>query len=877
MCVLACAITEFRLRGAAVTGVSFPIDGYLPKIQESVRTKHALIIDAEPGAGKTTRVPLAIDNCVNGKVLVLEPRRLAAKLSAEHMAKELSQSVGERVGYQIRYEKALGPGTSIIFLTEGMFVRLLVDNPTFEGVGCVILDEFHERNINTDIALAIVRYLQLSTRPDMKLIVMSATLDSRSLKSYLGDCDVFSIPGRQFSVDVEYRPSRPGTPLGQQVAAASYELMNDPRCEQSILVFLPGAKEISEAEQYCRRLLHSENIDVLPLMADLPTTKQRLAFDKSRRRLILATNVAETSITIPGITGVIDSGLAKIAGHAHWSGMPTLQVKEVSKASIVQRAGRAGRVQAGVVYRLFDESSYLAREPFTVPEIKRVDLSSSVLQMFALQGRLWHEREQLPWYEQPDEKLWNNACNLLSNLGMIDQAGKVTEWGRRASAVPLHPRHAAVYLSAIDSGQPEVACYLSALLSEGFLLRNLGGSLERRHCDVQYQLEILKDCLDNSRQSGGFANRSIDDRRIGSLKRLAQMLANQINMKLGRLERLPKHNEVSTWLLRGYPDRVAKLQMQSKRNSKRPTRPRYHFCLGRGGLISEQSVLTGTEEFIIAIDAQENLKQVNAAKSTIIRSASGVNADILLTDPSGVLLNRRKENRVHPQSGAVELFQVTFYGELVVAEERLPDSGDSSQILERMLQQWPWPYPDQHDLLRHNAKANLLRNMNWDAQLTHFSGELLELFIHSLADGKVSGDEVLSLPLGQALQMQLSYQELELLRTVIPDKIRLMNGKVMDLEYDENGCAMHGYIQDFFGVSESPSLLDGRCPIRLFLLAPNKRTAQITLDLKGFWSTSYFEIRRELQRRYPRHYWPDDPVASKPYLTKRMAENNYFE
>jgi ATP-dependent helicase HrpB len=647
-------------------------------------------------------------------------------------------------------------------------------------------------------------------------------------------------------------------------------MLLDSRCDQSILVFLPGVREILGAQQACVRRLGNAAIDIIPLMAELPPHKQKLAFDESRRRLILATNVAETSLTIPGITGVIDTGLAKIAGHAHWSGMPTLQLKDISQASAIQRAGRAGRVRPGVVYRLYDESSYLSRDAYTLPEIKRVDLADCALQIAAFRSNNLGDTEVFPWFEQPDQKLWDSAQTLLKNLGMLDADSHITEWGRRVNEVPLHPRQAAVFLKAVDAGMAEAGALVAALISEGFLLRSQSFATDRRNCDVTYQLEILQALKFGQGLSSVEVERSIDQRRVASVQRLARMLLARTDE--GRTNFvMPAQADVAAWVLAGYSDRVAKLRLLDKKSQQKHRQPMYHFCLGRGGVLSEQSVLSGKEKFVIAVDAQENLQQFNAARSTVIRSACEISADYLRTYGPGFLLSHKQEQRMSPVSGNPENFDVTYYGNVVLAEEKAAAAGDVGQIILRMLRDWPWPFSDDLALRTHNAKSELLKKHNWSEQLTHFSGELFELMVHSLMEGRHTIEELLAVSMEELIAEQLSYAELEILRTVLPNRLKLINGKEILLNYDEHGCSASAHIQDFFGLDQGPSLLGGRCPIRLFLLAPNKRPAQVTTDLAGFWQAGYFEVRKELLRRYPRHHWPDTPEKSRPFLTKRQA------
>jgi ATP-dependent helicase HrpB len=443
-----------------------PIDQLLPEIVESLRRAPSLVVEAPPGAGKTTRVPAALlDAEVAGgrEVWVLEPRRLAARLVARRVAEERGENLGETVGYQVRFEEIATARTRLRFLTEGVLTRKLLHEPTLARVGCVVLDEFHERHLQADLALALLRRLQLTARPDLRLVVMSATLDAAPVARYLGDCPRLRSEGRRFDVSVEHLAREDARPLAEQVASAARKLIGG-GLDGDVLVFLPGAAEIRRAQEACAALAEENDLLVLPLHGQLPAGAQDAAVrPASRRKIILSTNVAETSVTIEGVAAVIDSGLARVASHSPWSGLPKLEVARVSRASAAQRAGRAGRTRAGRCLRLYTAQDFAARPEHDAPEVHRLDLAEAALELHAAGiGAL----TTFDWFEPPPSHALEAADALLQRLGAIDSGGSVTALGRRMLRLPLHPRLARIVAEGEARGIAPRACILAALIAE---------------------------------------------------------------------------------------------------------------------------------------------------------------------------------------------------------------------------------------------------------------------------------------------------------------------------------------------------------------------------------------------------------------------------
>ncbi|HEV2762354.1 MAG TPA: helicase-related protein, partial [Pyrinomonadaceae bacterium] len=443
---------------------SLPIDALLPRVLESLRAGPNLLIEAPPGAGKTTRVPSALlDAGDGGEVWVLEPRRLAARLAARRVAEERGEQLGETVGYQVRFEEVAGPRTRLRFLTEGVLTRRLLSDPRLARVGAVVLDEFHERHLQADLALALLRRLQTTSRPDLKIVAMSATLEAAPVARYLGDCEVLRSEGRRFEVEVEHLARPDERPLASQVEAAVRRLVAE-GLDGDVLVFLPGAAEIRRAQEACAQVGREADQLVVPLHGELPAAEQdRAVRAADRRKVILSTNVAETSVTIEGVVAVVDSGLARVAGHSPWSGLPTLNVERVSQASATQRAGRAGRTRAGRCLRLYTAQDFHARPAHEAPEVERLDLAEPALELHA---NGVGDLRAFEWFEAPPAHALDAAETLLRRLGALDAAGRVTETGRAMLRLPVHPRLARLAVEGARRGVGSAARVVAALVGE---------------------------------------------------------------------------------------------------------------------------------------------------------------------------------------------------------------------------------------------------------------------------------------------------------------------------------------------------------------------------------------------------------------------------
>jgi ATP-dependent helicase HrpB len=445
---------------------SLPVDSILPEITEALRRSPNLVLEAPPGAGKTTRVPPALLDqglAGEGEICVLEPRRLAARLAARRVAEERGERLGETVGYQVRFDNISGPRTRLRFVTEGVLTRRLLSDPQLSKVSVVVLDEFHERHLQADLTLALLRRLQRESRPSLRIVAMSATLDAAPIAQFLDQCTVLRSAGRRFDVLIKHLPREDERPLAMQVESALRGLLAD-GLHGDVLVFLPGAAEIRRAQASCAHLSSQADLLVLPLHGELPPAEQdRAVRPAERRKVILSTNVAETSVTIDGVVAVIDSGLARIAGHSPWSGLPRLNVARISQAAAMQRAGRAGRTQPGVCLRLYTAQDFAARAAQETPELQRLDLAEAVLELHAAGIR---DLRRFEWFEAPPAPALDAAEALLRRLNALDAQGEVTLTGRRMLRLPLHPRLARMVVEAEGRGVAGAACVIAALISE---------------------------------------------------------------------------------------------------------------------------------------------------------------------------------------------------------------------------------------------------------------------------------------------------------------------------------------------------------------------------------------------------------------------------
>ncbi len=856
-----------------------PIDSLLPALKTSLQKTPNLIIEAAPGAGKTTRVPPALlDPAIskNAEVWVLEPRRIAARLSARRVAEELGEKLGETVGYQVRFEEISSPRTRLRFLTEGVFTRRLLSNPTLKGVAAVVLDEFHERHLQTDLALALLRRLQQTTRPDLKLIVMSATLDAAPLARYLGDCPALQSEGRRFDIAVEFLKQEDSRPLAEQVAAALKKLIAV-KLDGDVLVFLPGAAEIRRAQEACSEIAARENLLLTLLHGELSTGEQdRAMLPAPQRKVILSTNVAETSITINGVAAVIDSGLARIAEHSPWSGLPTLPIQRISQASAIQRAGRAGRTRAGTCLRLFTEMDFTTRRAFETPEIQRLDLAGAALELHAAGIA---DLMQFNWFESPGEQAFAAADELLQKLGAITSNGSITSLGTKMLRYPLHPRQARLLLEAEARGVGRRGALIAVLMNERDLrtrtvaIKTRARAQARGDSDLAEQEELFQ----QARQLN-FAPQLLPERGINpgtaksverAHKQLLRLLQQPAADNAGGKDLSDEQIRIA--ILAGYPDRVAKRQESDNDlsvSSSSSSKLTLKLANGTIAQLASESVVR-TSEYLVAIDATE--QQSNRSTVATIRTAVAIEPDWLL-DLFPAAIREQNQMTWNANRERVEIVSQMLYDQLVL-DSRSLDLKNLSPELEREVadclfeavrkQGWQH-FLNAEEVTRLQARMDLMQRTFPQTLWPRLMDDELWTVLQSFCNGKRSFGELRkSVNLDSVAQSLFSYEQLSLLNRMAPEKIHFAGRKNLPVHYELGQAPwIASRLQDFFGLSAGPKIADGRVPLVLHLLAPNQRPVQITQDLAGFWERTYPQTRRELSRRYPKHSWPEDPKQS---------------
>ncbi len=896
---------------------TLPIDPLLPEIAAHVLAHPCLVIEAAPGAGKTTRVPPALlDLWPDGDVVVLEPRRLAAHLSAARVAEERGEALGGTVGVQLRFDSICGEKTRLRYVTEGVLLRQLLSNPLLRGVRAVVLDEFHERHLQADLALALLRRLQQGERPDLRIIVMSATLASAQVAAFLDNCPVVRSQGRSFEVSVTHKAQPSADPLSKQVRQALRELIvseaNEPATSGShgdILVFLPGGAEIRRCQEDLTELAAQLDLAVLPLHGDLPLSEQRHAVAPrklgERRKVILSTNVAETSVTIDGVTAVIDSGLARIAGHAHWSGLPTLRVQPICRAAAAQRAGRAGRTQPGRCIRLYTRHDHDLRPEFEQPEIRRIDLAELLLTLHAIALPL----TALAFLDAPLPASVDAAEQLLIRLGALrpaaplqaaspgeavtttktksttarplgaDDGTRITELGHRLAQLPVHPRLGRLLCAGHELGIGEDAAAAAALLSERDIRlaqRSLtGGRGQAEVCgpsDVSHLLELLALAQAGRLSRGALAREGLDPDAVQTVERARQKLVRLLKGTGGPRLRDPRLREqaLQKALLAAYPDRVA-------RRRPRPAGETAEFVLAAGGsaTLSPSSVVREVE-LAVLIDVEDRTAAGGRGGRVMVRTASAITADWLLELP-GDCIHETAEPQWNSDAERIELVRRLQYEQLVLDESRTAgDGGDAAQV----------------ELLVSKLQAAQLMIFSdgeafppWAAKLAFIAEHCPEVGLHSmtpdalfqvlrrLCTGRASFAELRHESLINAVAAHLE-EELraagkplsapvpQLVARLAPDHLTLPSGRRARIHYPTGQPPwLESRLQDFFGMAQGPTVAGGRVPVVLHLLAPNQRAVQVTTDLPGFWVRHYPAIRKELARRYPKHAWPLSPAT----------------
>lgn len=838
-----------------------PIDDILPELTSSLQARNSVVIQAPPGAGKTTRIPLALLDApwLGGKgIVMLEPRRLAATNAARWMASTLGEDVGGTVGYTIRFDRKVSRRTRLEVVTEGVLTRRLQSDSFLEGVGAVIFDEFHERSIHADLALALCRDVQQGLREDLRIIVMSATLDAAPVAALLDDAPVITSEGRIFPVDIRYLSEDYREPLPAAVARSVRLTLAE--TEGDILAFLPGAREIRR----CRQLLEDggplpTSPVVTPLYGDLSFADQERAIVPAKhRKVILATNIAETSLTIEGVRVVIDSGYCRRLRFDPATGLDRLVTERISAASATQRAGRAGRLGPGTCLRLWSEHIQRTLIPTDPPEIATSDLTPVALDLAA-----WGVTDpaSLAWLTPLPQAAYQEAQRLLVQLDAINSNGVITDTGRSMAELPVHPRLAHMLIKAAGRGLAYLACDVAAILSERDIVKNIvEGDVERSESDMLLRIEALHGWRSQRRLP------SIDAAACRTVDRAAHHLRKLLNAGSGEAASSIDGDTVSLLLAWAYPDRIAMLRGGEGR--------RYLLSGGRGAVLSGRSRVH-SEPLVVAYEVERGERG-----DDLIRQASALAPETLRREFAGGIV-RVRTVEWDDREGRVSSREEERFGALIL--ESRPAAATAEEVQNALvegivrgpgLQALRWSAVARRFMARVRLMARLFPDEGWpdlsEEKLLATLGDWLGPYL----DGARRLSDVAAVDLMPLLQALLPWNLLRRLDEGAPTHLAVPSGSRISLDYGEDGTPVLAVkLQEMFGLADTPTVAWGRVPVLIHLLSPAGRPLQVTADLRGFWNGAYQEVKKEMRGRYPKHPWPDDPWTAVPTRkTKRHGE-----
>ena len=836
-----------------------PIDAILPEVIAALRISRALVLVAPPGSGKTTRVPPAILragllSAQSPALILLQPRRVAARAAASRIAEENGWQLGEEVGYQIRFEKRVGPRTRLRVETEGILNRRLVSDPFLEGVGGVILDEFHERSLHTDLAIAMLKEVRETVREDLILVVMSATLDAGPVARFLGDCPVIQAEGRVYPVEISYRPTL--KPAGaESVAAAVDEALRVGDEAGHVLVFLPGTEEIRRAAS---QIHPDDHLDILPLHGSLTSEEQDRALRPSpRRKVILATNIAETSLTIDGVRTVIDTGLARFAGYDPSRGLDRLELGKISKASATQRAGRAGRTAPGRCIRLWSEREQRGLVDSDPAEVARVDLAATILALHAW-GATTPAR--FGWFEAPAAERIDAAEGLLKMLGALEgERSTITPLGRRLLSIPAHPRIGRLLIAASESGHPLEGAAIAAILSEKDLAVGERGQGIAPHgrgeSDVLARLDLLAEA-EHQRFSPRLRDRGIDPAAARTVARVRDeffRIAKRIHSNT--LTAPPDDSIMLTWILLAYPDRVVR---------RRGGEARGVMVGGRGVRLDPESVVRD-DEFFLALDPREDRRGPGGVREARVRIASAIHEE-WLDEFFPRLLRRDRTVELDPTRQKIVAVTSLWFVDLLLREDRNAkvERLESAEALGASLRPRALAFLQEDEAAANwMARLEFVRSVMPETDWPDINESMIADILVEASFGKQTIEEVKRTPLVALLKARLTHPQNRALDEHAPETIGVPSGNRIRLSYESGRPPVLAVrLQELFGLKETPRVAGGRVPVILHLLGPNYRPVQVTNDLRSFWATTYFQVRKDLRSRYPRHAWPDNPLTA---------------
>ncbi|PJI38009.1 ATP-dependent helicase HrpB [Ferrovibrio sp.] len=831
---------------------ALPIQEILAEVRANLSRTSNLVVQAPPGSGKTTLLPLSLLDeawAGAGRIIVLEPRRLAARMAARRMADLLGEAVGETVGYRVRLDTKVGPKTRIELNTDGVFLRRLQRDPELQGVSAVLFDECHERGLDSDASLALCLEAQAALRPDLRLIAMSATLDAAPFAALMGNCPVTTGAGQSYPVETHWRPVSPQARLDAAVAEQIQDAL--PETEGDLLVFLPGVAEIRHVERLLAEARLAPNVSVLPLYGDLPGPQQDQALQPSppgRRKIVLSTSIAESSLTIEGVRVVVDSGYMRQPRFSPSTGMAKLETIRVSQASADQRRGRAGRLGPGICYRLWAEAAHGGLTKFTAPEIAVTDLTPLALDLAAWGVR---DAKALPWLDPPPDGAMAYAQDLLRELEAVDEAGVITPHGKAMAELPLHPRLAHMVIRGHAQDLGGLACALAALLGERDIARVPRSTAQGaiRDADLRWRLEIVAGESERHSAPHGL---QVDMNAVRQIRQLARDWRRQI----GAAPHQGPVDDAGLLVALAYPDRVAK---------KRGGGGSFLLSNGRGARLDPLDALSREEYLAVA--------EVDGAQADARVFLAAPIDEATIEAQFGAAIAARDAVEWDDRSGAVLARRQRRLGALVLREKPLPNPPVEAirealleAIAKRGLDVLPWT----PGLRQWQARVALLRQhlseaTDWpdmsDAALIARLADWLGPYL----DGVAKLSQLSGIDLHAALTHQLDYAQQKRLEAEAPTHWQVPSGSSIPLDYVRGEVpVLPVRLQEMFGYADTPAIAGGRVKLVLHLLSPARRPLQVTSDLAGFWQTSYRAVRAEMRGQYPKHDWPENPLAATP-------------
>ena len=827
-----------------------PIETVIPALQQALRNNRNAVLMAQPGAGKTTRLPLALLEepwLKNQRVIMLEPRRLAARAAAYRMAITLGEQVGETVGYRIRLDTRIGPTTRIEVVTEGILTRLLQHDPSLNEYGLVIFDEFHERNLHSDLGLVLCLESQKVLREDLRLLVMSATIDGEKVAQFLHNAPTIKCEGRMFPIETHYVDRPITSPIEKIVVQTTKRVLSDH--SGNILVFLPGIAEIRRVERGLREINLGPHVHIVSLYGNLSQQDQDRAIQPpplGQRKVVLATNIAETSLTIEGIRIVIDTGNARVARFDPRSGMSRLERIRISQDSADQRRGRAGRIEPGVCYRMWTEAEHQSLLQRTTPEILEADLSTLALELARWGTADPHE---LSWLDTPPIGAYTQARALLTRVGALDEEGRMTPHGKQMADMPLHPRLAHMVLKAQSLGMEELACALAVLLSERDFLKP---QPEKRNPDLRIRVDFLHAHKPMTKDM------AVDQIALQRILKAIEQLKRQLNLT----SRGTAHNQVDLekvglLLAFAYPDRIAQCHNRNERL--------YRLANGRGAFFSEPQALSSEEYLGVAeLDGGQQRARIFLAAPVVLQD---------LEEYCPELINEVEFVTWDHRTSSVTARQQRRLGELIL-QDRLLTNADPAHVTNALIQgirqhgieYLPWT----KDLRSWQARVQFMKrcegeDLGWPDVSDGHLFETLEEWLGPYLIGLFRLDQVRKLDLKKPLHALLMWKQQQELDQQAPTHLTVPTGSKIHVDYSSLEIPVLAVrLQEMFGQCETPKIAGGKVPVMIHLLSPARRPVQVTQDLESFWRKSYQEVKKELKGRYPKHYWPDDPLQAEP-------------